>query len=119
MITPPLLLYYGRSCFNENFRGKNTDIQNNASLGVYIIVSKYFPLVSVTGFKIRSFITLTSEYILLLVQTRVFIIIHTTLFPFVLFICTLCHISVYSGARGSVVVKALCYKPEGRGFDSR
>jgi hypothetical protein len=22
-------------------------------------------------------------------------------------------------ARGSVVVKALCYKPEGRGFDSR
>jgi hypothetical protein len=24
-----------------------------------------------------------------------------------------------SGARGSVVVKALCYKPEGRGFDSR
>jgi hypothetical protein len=24
-----------------------------------------------------------------------------------------------SGARGSVVVKALCYKPEGRGLDSR
>jgi hypothetical protein len=23
------------------------------------------------------------------------------------------------GARGGVVVKALCYKPEGRGFDSR
>jgi hypothetical protein len=23
------------------------------------------------------------------------------------------------GVRGSVVVKALCYKPEGRGFDSR
>jgi hypothetical protein len=23
------------------------------------------------------------------------------------------------GARGSVVVKALCYKPEGRGFDIR
>jgi hypothetical protein len=23
------------------------------------------------------------------------------------------------GARSSVVVKALCYKPEGRGFDSR
>jgi hypothetical protein len=23
------------------------------------------------------------------------------------------------GARGSVVVKALCYKPEGRGFDTR
>jgi hypothetical protein len=23
------------------------------------------------------------------------------------------------GARGSVVVKVLCYKPEGRGFDSR
>jgi hypothetical protein len=26
---------------------------------------------------------------------------------------------VYVGARGSVVVKALCYKPEGRGFDTR
>jgi hypothetical protein len=24
-----------------------------------------------------------------------------------------------NGARGSVVVKALCYKPEGRGFKSR
>jgi hypothetical protein len=24
-----------------------------------------------------------------------------------------------AGARGSVVVKALCYKPEGRGFDTR
>jgi hypothetical protein len=24
-----------------------------------------------------------------------------------------------SAARGSVVVKALCYKPEGRGFDTR
>jgi hypothetical protein len=24
-----------------------------------------------------------------------------------------------SGARDSVVVKALCYKPEGRGFDTR
>jgi hypothetical protein len=23
------------------------------------------------------------------------------------------------GARGSVVVEALCYKPEGRGFESR
>jgi hypothetical protein len=23
------------------------------------------------------------------------------------------------GARGSIVVKALCYKPEGRGFDTR
>ena len=26
---------------------------------------------------------------------------------------------MYQGARGVVVVKALCYKPEGRGFDSR
>jgi hypothetical protein len=26
---------------------------------------------------------------------------------------------VRNGVRGSVVVKALCYKPEGRGFDSR
>jgi hypothetical protein len=25
----------------------------------------------------------------------------------------------YIGARGSVVVKALCYKPEGRGFETR
>jgi hypothetical protein len=25
----------------------------------------------------------------------------------------------FIGARGSVVVKALCYKPEGRGFDTR
>jgi hypothetical protein len=24
-----------------------------------------------------------------------------------------------TGARGSVVVKSLCYKPEGRGFDTR
>jgi hypothetical protein len=24
-----------------------------------------------------------------------------------------------TGARGSLVVKALCYKPEGRGFDTR
>jgi hypothetical protein len=24
-----------------------------------------------------------------------------------------------SGARGSVMVKALCYKPESRGFDTR
>jgi hypothetical protein len=27
--------------------------------------------------------------------------------------------SKLKGARGSVVVKALCYKPEGRGFDTR
>jgi hypothetical protein len=26
---------------------------------------------------------------------------------------------LYIGARGGVVVKALCYKPAGRGFDSR
>jgi hypothetical protein len=26
---------------------------------------------------------------------------------------------VREGVRGSLVVKALCYKPEGRGFDSR
>jgi hypothetical protein len=25
----------------------------------------------------------------------------------------------YSGARGSVMVKALCYKPESRGFESQ
>jgi hypothetical protein len=28
-------------------------------------------------------------------------------------------LSTWTGARGSVVVKALCYKPEGRGFDAR
>jgi hypothetical protein len=26
---------------------------------------------------------------------------------------------IVTGTRGSVVVKALCYKPEGRGFDTR
>jgi hypothetical protein len=26
---------------------------------------------------------------------------------------------VSNGARGSVVIKTLCYKPEGRGFDTR
>jgi hypothetical protein len=30
--------------------------------------------------------------------------------------CSTCSVV---GARGSVVVKALCYKPEGRGFDTR
>jgi hypothetical protein len=25
----------------------------------------------------------------------------------------------FVGARGSIVVKALCYKPEGRGFETR
>jgi hypothetical protein len=29
------------------------------------------------------------------------------------------HLSLNMGPRSSVVVKALCYKPEGRGFDSR
>jgi hypothetical protein len=29
------------------------------------------------------------------------------------------HLGSPEGARGSVVVKALCYKPAGRGFDSR
>jgi hypothetical protein len=28
-------------------------------------------------------------------------------------------ITIIMGARGSVVVKALCYKPEGRGFETR
>jgi hypothetical protein len=28
-------------------------------------------------------------------------------------------LGVETGALGSVVVKALCYKPEGRGFDTR
>jgi hypothetical protein len=29
------------------------------------------------------------------------------------------YIAAYSGAHGSVVVKALCYKPEGCGFETR
>jgi hypothetical protein len=29
------------------------------------------------------------------------------------------NIGSISGARGSIVVKALCYKPEGRGFETR
>jgi hypothetical protein len=29
------------------------------------------------------------------------------------------HFYLSHGERGSVVVKALCYKPEGRGFDTR
>jgi hypothetical protein len=31
----------------------------------------------------------------------------------------LCYENFLKGARGSIVVKALCYKPEGRGFDTR
>jgi hypothetical protein len=32
----------------------------------------------------------------------------------------LLHVHVYiKGERGSIVVMGLCYKPEGRGFDSR
>jgi hypothetical protein len=27
--------------------------------------------------------------------------------------------TMFPGVRGSVVVKALCYKPEGRGFETR
>jgi hypothetical protein len=30
--------------------------------------------------------------------------------------CDMCRVM---GVRGSVVVKALCYKPEGRGFETR
>jgi hypothetical protein len=33
--------------------------------------------------------------------------------------CLFVAYSCQGGARGSIVVKALCYKPEGRGFDSR
>jgi hypothetical protein len=43
---------------------------------------------------------------------------------YVHFICLFIYLFILllspgAGARGSVVVKALCYKPEGRGFDSR
>jgi hypothetical protein len=34
-------------------------------------------------------------------------------------VCPVFNIRFEYGARGSVVVKALCYKPEGRGFDTR
>jgi hypothetical protein len=34
-------------------------------------------------------------------------------------IITIIIIIIIKGARGSVDVKALCYKPEGRGFDAR
>jgi hypothetical protein len=34
-------------------------------------------------------------------------------------LCTLSSYTPFTGARGSVVVKALCYKPEGRGIASR
>jgi hypothetical protein len=30
-----------------------------------------------------------------------------------------CYTKPEKGTRGNVVVKALCYKPEGRGFDTR
>jgi hypothetical protein len=38
---------------------------------------------------------------------------HTFTFTFI------CVAALPLGARGSVVVKALCYKPDGRGFDTR
>jgi hypothetical protein len=34
-------------------------------------------------------------------------------------IAFLAFLTEYIGARGSVVVKALCYKPEGHGFETR
>jgi hypothetical protein len=34
-------------------------------------------------------------------------------------VCVYIYIYIYTGARGGVVVKALRYKPAGRGFDSR
>jgi hypothetical protein len=39
--------------------------------------------------------------------------------PRFLYTCIFKTIRPYTGARGSVVVKALCYKPEGRGFETR
>jgi hypothetical protein len=44
----------------------------------------------------------------------------TPLLPINLYNNLYIYIYIYvPGARGSVVVKALCYKPEGRGFDTR
>jgi hypothetical protein len=36
-----------------------------------------------------------------------------------LFTKLFCCITPYKGAHGSIVVKALCYKPEGHGFETR
>jgi hypothetical protein len=36
-----------------------------------------------------------------------------------MYVIILCLNIVYRGARGSIVVKALCYKSEGRKFDTR
>jgi hypothetical protein len=41
------------------------------------------------------------------------------LFKDIRFIIIIIIIIIIIGARGSVVAKTLCYKPEGRGFDSR
>jgi hypothetical protein len=38
---------------------------------------------------------------------------------FKMYVCGFDRELVWPGARDSVVVKALCYKPEGRGFDTR
>jgi hypothetical protein len=46
-------------------------------------------------------------------RARVYVFIYIYFFFIFIYIC------VYIGARGGVVVKALRYKPAGRGFDSR
>jgi hypothetical protein len=38
---------------------------------------------------------------------------------FVMEFAAVCEYVVLDAVRGSVVVKALCYKPEGRGFETR
>jgi hypothetical protein len=50
-------------------------------------------------------------------QLRVTSIAVTLLAPLALYV--LMFVTYSAVARGSVVVKVLCYKPEGRGFDSR
>jgi hypothetical protein len=45
------------------------------------------------------------------------VILYSTFYPHVLCIISLSGFCI--GARGSVVVEALCYKPEGHGFEIR
>jgi hypothetical protein len=50
----------------------------------------------------------------------ILIIIHFTVtFPSFILIVLIDVKLIIVGARGSVVVEAICYKPEGRGFKSR
>jgi hypothetical protein len=59
------------------------------------------------------------KYILFGIAISLSFSLHIILFAKIpLFLCYSFYILLF-GARGSVVVKSLCYKPEGRGFDTR